>query len=81
MTTLASLLVEQNPLESIRLAQHVLVIDPVWEAAYQVQIRAYLNQGNRPLARRIYQKCIEMLEQELGVEPLPETRQLIEQML
>jgi two-component SAPR family response regulator len=81
MTTLASLLVEQSPLESIRLTQHVLAVDPVWEAAYQVQIRAYLGQGNRPLARRVYQYCVEMLERELGVEPLPETRQLIEQML
>lgn len=76
MTTLADLLVEQNPLESIRLTQHVLTVDPVWEDAYRVQILAYLAQGNRPLALRAYQRCVEMLHQELGVEPLPETRQL-----
>jgi DNA-binding SARP family transcriptional activator len=79
MTTLANLLVEQSPLESIRLTQHVLTVDPVWEEAYRVQMRAYLAQGNRPLALRTYQQCVRMLDQELGVEPLPETRQMIEQ--
>ena len=79
MTNLANLVVEQNPLESIRLTQHVLMVDPVWEEAYRVQMRAYLAQGNRPLALRTYQQCVRMLDQELGVEPLPETRQLYEQ--
>lgn len=78
MTTLANLLLEQSPLESIRLTQHVLATDPVWEEAYRVQMRAYLVQGNRPLALRTYQQCVRMLDEELGVEPLPETRQLIE---
>jgi DNA-binding SARP family transcriptional activator len=80
MTTLANLLVEQSPLESIRLTQHVLTVDPVWEEAYRVQMRAYLAQGNRPLAVRTYQQCVRMLDEELGVEPLPETRQLMEQL-
>lgn len=79
MTTLAGLIVEQSPLESIRLTQHVLAIDPVWEDAYRVQMLAHLAQGNRPLALRTYQQCISMLEQELGVEPLPETLKLYEQ--
>lgn len=79
MTTLASLLVEQSPLESIRLTQHVLAIDPVWEDAYRVQMQAYLAQGNRPLARRTYQACVDMLQRELGVEPLPETQRLYRQ--
>ncbi|MBI1882550.1 MAG: transcriptional regulator [Chloroflexi bacterium] len=80
MTTLAGLLVGQSPLESIRLTQHVVAVDPVWEEAYRVQMRAYLAQGNRPLALRTYQQCVRMLDQELGVEPLPETRQLMEQL-
>lgn len=79
MTTLANLLVERSPLESIRLTQHVLNIDPVWEDAYRVQMRAYLAQGNRPLVQRTYQQCAEMLQRELGVEPLPETQRLYRQ--
>ena len=50
MTTLADLLVSRSPLESIRLAQRVLAIDPVWEDAYLVQMQAYLAQGNRKRA-------------------------------
>jgi DNA-binding SARP family transcriptional activator len=80
MTTLADLLVTSTPLESIRLTQQVLAVDPVWEDAYRVQMRAYLAQGNRPLVLRTYQQCVKMLEQELGVEPLPETQQLYEQL-
>lgn len=81
MTTLASLIVSQSPLESIRLTQHVLTIDPVWEDAYRVQMLAHLAQGNRPLALRTYQQCVNMLQQELGVDPLPETLKLYEQII
>ena len=77
MTTLADILVTENPLESIRLTQRVLTIDPVWENAYRTQMTAYLAQGNRPLAWRTYQQCEQMLAEELGVEPLPETQALI----
>lgn len=78
MTTLAELLLDDVPLESIRLAQRVLTIDPVWEDAYRVQMRAYTEQGNRPLALRTYQQCVTMLQQEFDVDPLPETTELYE---
>jgi two-component SAPR family response regulator len=74
MTTLAGLLVDRSPLESVRLAQRVLAEDPVWEDAYRAQMRAYAAQGNRPLALRTYRQCVEVLDREFGVEPLPETR-------
>jgi DNA-binding SARP family transcriptional activator len=76
MTALADLLVEQSPLESLRMTQRVLAVDPVWEDAYRAQMRAYHVQGNRPLALRTYQQCVETLDREFGVLPLPETRDL-----
>jgi DNA-binding SARP family transcriptional activator len=76
MTTLAGLVAESSPLESIRLAQRVLSVDPVWEDAYRVLMRAYQVQGNRPLALRTYRLCVEVLEREFGVGPLPETQEL-----
>lgn len=76
MVTLADLLVETNPLESLRLTRRALATDPVWEDAYRVQMCAYLAQGNRPLALRTYQRCVEVLEREFDVEPLPEIRGL-----
>jgi DNA-binding SARP family transcriptional activator len=76
MTTLADLLAEHSPLESLRLAQRVLAVDPVWEDAYRALMRAYMAQGNRPLAIRTYQQCVEILDREFGVAPLPETAEL-----
>ncbi len=76
MTTLADSLIIRNPLESIRLTQRVLTIDPVWENAYRTQMQAYLEQGNRPMALRTYQQCVEALKEELDVEPLPETQEV-----
>jgi DNA-binding SARP family transcriptional activator len=73
MTTLAELLISRNPLQSIHLTQRVLRIDPVWEDAYRTQMRAYLAQGNRPLALRTYKQCVDILEAEFGLGPLPET--------
>lgn len=73
MTSLATLLLERLPQESLRLTQRVLSIDPVWEDAYRVQMRAFMAQNNRPLALKTYEKCRIVLDEEFGVEPLPET--------
>ncbi|MEZ4736101.1 MAG: BTAD domain-containing putative transcriptional regulator [Caldilineaceae bacterium] len=81
MTTLAELMLQRNPLESLRLTQRVLSIDPVWEDAYRVQMRAFVAQRNRPLALRSYQRCVAVLAEEFGVDPLPETNDLYEQIL
>jgi DNA-binding SARP family transcriptional activator len=81
MTALGELLLDRNPLESLRLAQRVLATDPVWEDAYRIQMRAFAVQRNRPMALKTYEKCIEVLEREFDVEPLPETTALYEQIL
>lgn len=81
MTTLASLLLERLPLESLRLTQRVLAIDPVWEDAYRVQMRVFMAQHNRPLALKTYEKCRAVLDDEFGVEPLPETEAIYTEIL
>lgn len=81
MTTLADLLLADNPLESIRLTQHVLTIDPVWENAYRTQMQAYHLQGNRPMAIKTYRRCVATLDEELAIPPLPETDALYRQIL
>jgi len=75
--TLGELLLAENPMESIRLAQQAIFIDTAWEDAYRIQMEAYLRNGNRPLAIKTYQKCKKVLDQEFGIEPLPETQQLL----
>ncbi|MEX1018347.1 MAG: bacterial transcriptional activator domain-containing protein [Litorilinea sp.] len=79
MTTLAELIFTTNLLEALRLTQRVLTIDPVWEDAYRVQMRAFAAQGNRPMALRTYARCVENLKKEFGVDPLPETQTLYEE--
>ncbi len=79
LTTLAGLLVERSPLESLRLTQRALTVDAAWEDAYRVQMQAYFAQGNRPLALRTYQQCVESLQREFGIAPLPETQAVYEQ--
>ena len=76
--TLAELLVQENPMESIRLAQKVLLIDPAWEDAYRIQMEAYFLKGNRPMAIKTYLQCAKILEEEFDIEPLPETKRLMQ---
>ncbi len=74
--SLSELLVKDNPMESIRLTQQALQIDSTWEDAYRIQMEAYFAKGNRPMAIKTYQQCQKVLDQEFGIEPLPETQQL-----
>ncbi|NTU85815.1 MAG: transcriptional regulator, partial [Chloroflexales bacterium] len=64
--------------EAIGLAWRVLEYDQAQEEAYQLLMRAYGGLGERSTALRLYARCIAALEQELGVEPLPETVEIYE---
>ncbi len=77
--TLAELIVGENPMESVRLAQHAIAIDATWEDAYRIQMKAYIAKGNRPHAIKAYQKCADVLEEEYGIDPLPETKALLKE--
>ena len=74
--SLSELVIKETPLESVRLTQQALQIDPTWEDAYRIQMQAYFEKGNRPMAIKTYQQCQKVLEEEFGIEPLPETRRL-----
>ncbi|MEM8889378.1 MAG: bacterial transcriptional activator domain-containing protein [Bacteroidota bacterium] len=76
LISLSELLIHENPMESIRLTQRALQIDASWEDAYRIQMEAYLENGNRPMAIKTYRQCEEILDKEFGVEPLPETQQI-----
>jgi DNA-binding SARP family transcriptional activator len=79
--TLGELLLDENPLESIRLAQQALLLDATWEDAYRLEMQAYLKKGNRPMAIKTYQQCEKILEEEFGIEPLPETKKLMKEIM
>lgn len=77
LVNLAEMLVQSNPLESIRLAQQALLLDDTWEEAYRIQMQAYLEKGNRPAAIKTYQQCERILEEEFGLSPLPATKKVL----
>jgi len=79
--TLAELIIAKNPRECIRLAQSALMIDSTWEEAYRIQMQAYIEIGNRPQAIKVFKRCVEVLDQEYGIEPLPETRSVMKGIL
>ena len=78
---LSELLVDENPMESIRLCQQALLIENTWEDAYRIQMAAYLAKGNRPMAIKTFRQCETVLDKEFGVKPLPETKALYQQII
>lgn len=78
-TVLAELLVNENPMECVRLTQQAIAIDPTWEDAYKIQMQAYIAKGNRPQALKTYQKCADVLDEEYGIDPLPATKNLLKE--
>jgi DNA-binding SARP family transcriptional activator len=79
--SLAELIIDENPAESIQLCQEALLADITCEDAYRVQMQAYLKKGNRPMAIKTYQVCEKVLQDEFAIKPLPETRQVYQSIL
>ncbi|MDQ2996472.1 MAG: HEAT repeat domain-containing protein [Chloroflexota bacterium] len=74
---LGTLLLEEGLAhEAIGLAWRVLENDRAHEEAYRLLMRAHATLGERSTALRLYARCVTMLQDELGVEPLPETTSL-----
>ncbi len=80
-TDLAQMIVSDQPMEAIRLAQSALQIDPTWEDAYRIQMEAYLYKGNRPMVIKTYQHCESILREEFGISPLPVTKSVLNNIL
>jgi len=76
--TLAEIELNQNANESIRLAQNALAIDSCWESAYRILMKAYFINGNRPQAIKTFNVCCKVLEEAYGIQPLPKTKQLMD---
>ena len=62
-------------------AQRLLQHDPLLEATYRRLMRLYALNQERARALRVYHDCCMVLEQELGVEPAPETQAVYAQLL
>lgn len=61
---------------AIDAALAALRLDPLHEAAHRTIIRTHIEAGNSAAAVRAYRHCVQILEDELGIEPSPETMAL-----
>jgi len=79
---LSSLLEQQREFSlALAYAQRLLRNDSLHESAYRLVMRLHVLNGDRATALRIYHTCVTRLQQELGVEPSPETEQLYQRLL
>ena len=76
---LIHLLEEQRGYDSaLEYAQQLLNADPLKEESYRLLMRLYALQGEQATATQIYQDCVRMLQDELGVLPSLATDDLYE---
>lgn len=55
-----------------------LAVDPLHEPAHRELMRLHARTGDRAAAFRQYHECVRLLDQELGVAPVAETRALLD---
>lgn len=71
--------VEKGDYEAaIHLCDRIIARDRGWEEAYRLLMFSYYRLGNRAMALRVYDRCVQNLAEELGIEPAQATRQLYE---
>ncbi|RPJ02589.1 MAG: hypothetical protein EHM39_01505, partial [Chloroflexi bacterium] len=63
---------------TIEYAHVLLQYDSLQEIAHRALMLAYSSSGDRSAAARQYQQCVQILQDELGADPLPETTKLYE---
>ena len=62
-----------EPLLAIQHAAEMVELDPFKETAYQLLMKMHAAAGDRAEALRVFAKCRELLRDELGVSPSPQT--------
>ncbi|MDY7075739.1 MAG: BTAD domain-containing putative transcriptional regulator [Chloroflexota bacterium] len=67
--------------EAIAACQRLLVLDPLQEDIHRLLMRLYWETGQRPQALRQYRTYRDLLQLELGIEPLEETQDLYRRIL
>lgn len=70
-----------NYRSAIQYAERLLQQDPLQEATYRTLMRLHTLVDDRLQALRLYQRCVTVLKQELGVDPEPATHQQYQQIL
>ena len=66
-----------DPARALACGASILDLDPLREDIHRTVIRLHLAAGQRTLALRQYDACRRLLAEELGIDPMPETQQLL----
>ena len=69
---------DQDYTAALPLAHRWLSIDPLREEVHRTLMQLYARSGQPNAALRQYRDCVQILDKELGVPPLPETTALYE---
>jgi LuxR family transcriptional regulator, maltose regulon positive regulatory protein len=72
---------KENYERAIFWCERILARDRTWEEAYRLLMYSYYRKNNRPYALKWYKKCMEVLEEELGVPPLEPTKHMYEMII
>jgi len=67
--------------ECLAWCERILARDRCWEQAYRLMMRLYAQRGDRVQARRVFEQCVQVLRQELDVEPSPATQEVFRQVV
>ena len=65
-----------EPSASVPALEALVAVEPTEEAAHRALLRVHLATGRRDLGLRQYDRCVQALRDELGVEPEPATQEL-----
>ena len=66
---------------ALQFYNQVLRKDPYQEGAYRQAIRCHIMMGDRVSAIRKYRECVKVLREGLGLDPMPETQKLYQQLV
>ncbi len=80
LQVLAEVYLQQGNLEAgLRIALRWVEMEPLNESAHCAVMRYYASSGQRGAAVRQFERCVEILQAELGVKPEAATKRLFEQ--
>jgi ABC-type oligopeptide transport system substrate-binding subunit/DNA-binding SARP family transcriptional activator len=62
--------------QALSACRKILQVEPLQESVYRQVMLYHYNLGERDLALQTYERCRQLLANELGIDPMPETRKL-----
>ncbi|MBP8857855.1 MAG: tetratricopeptide repeat protein, partial [Anaerolineaceae bacterium] len=67
--------------QSLDICMRILSEDPSLEEAYRISMRVHAAMGNTALVARQFERCVQVLADEIGVAPSPQTQNLYQTLL